>query len=193
MSTIWKVCSLMHLILGRGSFCTNYYIIRAWHGGDQPMALLKCYGTQSCFDSCRQLVCIVGCGVCYLPLKNQSVRADSWVVKSACHVKADPGSNPGQRTFAACLSLPFPVYPLSNKGVYVTVKCTVESLITGEWQYCVVCTLWLDKSVARRAPKLLQLSVTVQFHPHHRAGLTSLQHHSQYHLHSTLLWRIWHW
>ena len=38
---------------------------------------------------------------------------------------ADPGSNPGQWTFAAChtpLSLQFPDYPGSNEGAYVWKK-----------------------------------------------------------------------
>ncbi len=36
----------MHSILGRGSFCMNYCINAAWHGGDQPVALLRCNEAQ---------------------------------------------------------------------------------------------------------------------------------------------------
>ncbi len=36
----------MRSILGRGSFCMNYCINAAWHGGDQFVALLRCYEAQ---------------------------------------------------------------------------------------------------------------------------------------------------
>ncbi len=36
----------MHSILGRGSFCMNYCINAAWHGGDQSVALLRCSEAQ---------------------------------------------------------------------------------------------------------------------------------------------------
>ncbi len=36
----------MYSILGRGSFCFNYCLNSAWHGGDQFVALLRCYGSQ---------------------------------------------------------------------------------------------------------------------------------------------------
>ncbi len=32
----------MHLILGWASFCMNYCINAAWHGDNQPVALLRC-------------------------------------------------------------------------------------------------------------------------------------------------------
>ncbi len=35
----------MYSILGRGSFCFNYCLNSAWHGGDQFVALLRCYGS----------------------------------------------------------------------------------------------------------------------------------------------------
>ncbi len=60
----------MHSILGRGSFCMNYCINAAWHGGDQFVALLRCNGSPGCFDSGLQLICIVGSGVSHLPLDN---------------------------------------------------------------------------------------------------------------------------
>ncbi len=41
----------MHSILGWPSFCMNYSINAAWHGGNQPVALLKCNGSTGCFDS----------------------------------------------------------------------------------------------------------------------------------------------
>ncbi len=36
----------MHSILGWGSFCMNYCINAAWHGGNQPVALLRCNEAQ---------------------------------------------------------------------------------------------------------------------------------------------------
>ncbi len=57
-------------ILGRGSFCFNYCLNSAWHGGDQFVALLRWYGSPGCFDSGLQLICIVGSGVSHLPLDN---------------------------------------------------------------------------------------------------------------------------
>ncbi len=38
-----QVGLIMHLILGWGSFCTNYCFSAAWYGGDQPVALLRRY------------------------------------------------------------------------------------------------------------------------------------------------------
>ncbi len=57
----WKVCSFllyMYSILGRGSFCFNYCLNSAWHGGDQFVALLRWYGRPGFFDSGLQLICI---------------------------------------------------------------------------------------------------------------------------------------
>ncbi len=60
----------MHSILGRASFCMNYYINAAWHGGNQFVALLRCNGSPGCFDSGLQAICIVGSGVSHFPLDN---------------------------------------------------------------------------------------------------------------------------
>ncbi len=60
----------MHSILGWTSFCMNYCINAAWHGGNQPVALLRCNGSPGCFDSGLQVICIVGSGVSHLPLDN---------------------------------------------------------------------------------------------------------------------------
>ncbi len=40
----------MYSILGRGSFCFNYCLNSAWHGGDQFVALLRWYGSPGFFD-----------------------------------------------------------------------------------------------------------------------------------------------
>ncbi len=53
----------MYLILGRDF---NYCLNAAWHGGDQFVALLRCYGSPGFFDSGLQLICIVGSGVSHL-------------------------------------------------------------------------------------------------------------------------------
>ncbi len=41
----------MHSKLGWASFCMNYCINAAWHGGNQPVALLGCNGSSGGFDS----------------------------------------------------------------------------------------------------------------------------------------------
>ncbi len=41
----------MYSILGRGSFCFNYCLNSAWHGGDQFVALLRWYGSPGFFDT----------------------------------------------------------------------------------------------------------------------------------------------
>ncbi len=41
----------MYSILGRGSFCINYCLNSAWHGGDQFVALLRWYGSLGFFDN----------------------------------------------------------------------------------------------------------------------------------------------
>ncbi len=50
----------MYSILGRGSFCFNYCLNSAWHGGDQFVAPLRWYGSPGFFDSGLQLICIFG-------------------------------------------------------------------------------------------------------------------------------------
>ncbi len=52
------------------TFCFNYCLNSAWHGGDQFVALLRWYGSPGFFDSGLQLICIVGSGVSHLPLNN---------------------------------------------------------------------------------------------------------------------------
>ncbi len=60
----------MYSILGRGSFCFNYCLNSAWHGGDQFVALLRWYGSPGCFDSGFQLICIFWSLVSHFPLEN---------------------------------------------------------------------------------------------------------------------------
>ncbi len=50
----------MHSILGWAFFCINYCINAAWHGGDQPVTLLRCNGSPGCFDSGLQVICMLG-------------------------------------------------------------------------------------------------------------------------------------
>ncbi len=56
----------VHSILGWASFCMNYCINAARHGGDQPVALLRCNESPGCFDSGLQVICVVGSGVSHL-------------------------------------------------------------------------------------------------------------------------------
>ncbi len=56
----WEMFISMHSILGWASFCMNYCINSAWHGGNQPVALLRCNGSPCCFDSGLRVICIVG-------------------------------------------------------------------------------------------------------------------------------------
>ncbi len=58
----------MYSILGRGSFCFNYCLNSAWHGGDQFVALLRWYGSPGFFDSGLQLICIFWSLVSHFPL-----------------------------------------------------------------------------------------------------------------------------
>ncbi len=60
----------MYSILGRGSFCFNYCLTSAWHGGDQFVALLRWYGSPGFFDSGLQLICILWSLVSHFPLDN---------------------------------------------------------------------------------------------------------------------------
>ncbi len=48
----------MYSILGRGSFCFNYGLNSAWHGGDQFVTLLRWYGSPGFFDSGLQVIFI---------------------------------------------------------------------------------------------------------------------------------------
>ncbi len=58
----------IYSILGRGSFCFNYCLNSAWHGGDQFVALLRWYGNPVFFDSGLQLICIFWSLVSHFPL-----------------------------------------------------------------------------------------------------------------------------
>ncbi len=58
----------MYSILGRGSFCFNYCLNSAWHGGDQFVALLRWYVSPGFFDSGLQLICIFWSLVSHFPL-----------------------------------------------------------------------------------------------------------------------------
>ncbi len=53
-----------------GLVCMNCCINAVCHGGNQPVALLRCIGSPGCFDSGLQVICIVGSGVSHLSLDN---------------------------------------------------------------------------------------------------------------------------
>ncbi len=72
----WSSGKYVHLlykysILGRGSFCFNYCLNSAWHGGDQFVALLRWYGSPGFFDSGLQLICIFWSLVSHFTLENR--------------------------------------------------------------------------------------------------------------------------
>ena len=87
--------------LGHGSFCMNNCISAAWYGGDQPVALLRCYGNPGCFDNRLQLVCIVGSSVSHLPpgytlriLCEVQVRQIGWPVTHSNTMVSKPVTSP---------------------------------------------------------------------------------------------------
>ncbi len=87
----------MHSILGWASFPMNDCINAAWHGGNQPVALLRCNGSPGCFDSGLQVICIVGSGVSHLPLNNTlyifyvvQVRQVYWPIKHSNTIVIEP-------------------------------------------------------------------------------------------------------
>ena len=51
------------------SFCSDYCLSAVWHGGDQPVTLLRCDESPGCFDSGLHLICNVEFGIC-LPFDN---------------------------------------------------------------------------------------------------------------------------
>ncbi len=79
------------------SFCMNYCINAAWHGGNQPVALLRCNGSPGCYDSGLQVICIVGPGVSHLPLDDTpqiiygfQVRRVYWPIKHSNTMVIEP-------------------------------------------------------------------------------------------------------
>ncbi len=87
----------MHSVLGWASFCMNYCINAAWHGGNQPVALLRCSGSPGCFDSGFPVICIVVSGVSHLPLDNTpyilygvQVRQVCWPIKHSNTTVIEP-------------------------------------------------------------------------------------------------------
>ncbi len=79
-----KYVHLYAPILGWASFCMNYCINAAWHGGNKPVALLRCNGSPGCFDSGLQVICIVGSGVAQLPLDKTPYILYGVQVKRVC-------------------------------------------------------------------------------------------------------------
>ncbi len=87
----------MHSIIGWASFCLNYCINAAWHGVNQPVALLRSNGSQGYFDSGLQVICLVGSGISHLPLKNTpyilyvaQVRRVCWPIKHSNTMVIEP-------------------------------------------------------------------------------------------------------
>ncbi len=72
----------------------NYCINAAWHGGNQPVALIRCNGSPGCFDSSLRVICIVGSGVSHLPLDKilygVQVRLVCWPIKHSNTMVIEP-------------------------------------------------------------------------------------------------------
>ncbi len=75
----------------------NYCLNAAWHGDNQPVALLRCNGSTDHFDSGFQVICIVGSGVSHLPLDNTpsilygvQVRRVCWTIKHSNTMVIEP-------------------------------------------------------------------------------------------------------
>ena len=88
----------MHSVLGWGSFCISYCINAERNGVNQPLALLRGYGSPGCLDSGLQLVCIVGPRVSHLPLDNTpyifygvQIRRVCWPIKQSNLIFNKPG------------------------------------------------------------------------------------------------------
>ncbi len=67
-----KYVHLLHMYsrVSRGSFCFNYWLNSAWHGGDQFVVLLRWCGSPGFFDSGLLLICIFWSLVSHFPLDN---------------------------------------------------------------------------------------------------------------------------
>ncbi len=66
----------IHSILGWASFSMNYCISAAWHGGDRPVALLRCNEAQVAFIADFRSSALLGlglyfssCSKCHFSLK----------------------------------------------------------------------------------------------------------------------------
>ncbi len=92
----------MHSILGWASFCMNNFINAAWHGGDQPVELLRCNESPGCFDSGLQFICIVGSGVSHLPLDNTPSILYRVQVRRVCGKVPSPARKWNQHLHKAC-------------------------------------------------------------------------------------------
>ncbi len=104
----------MYSILGRGSFCFNYCLNSAWHGGDQFVALLRWYGSPGFFDSGLQLICIflVSCfsfSSWQYPIDSGYCFQDGWVCWPVKHTNLTVGHLTNFWCFWQCGQVPNPV------------------------------------------------------------------------------------
>ncbi|TRY92428.1 hypothetical protein DNTS_028996 [Danionella cerebrum] len=65
-----QVSHTLHVTPGGRHVQRSDWLNGAWHGGDQPVALLRCYGGPGCFDSGRKLLQSVGSCVSQRSLHN---------------------------------------------------------------------------------------------------------------------------
>ncbi len=85
----------MYSILGRGSFCFNYCLNSAWHGGDQFVALLRWYGSPGFFERpSAHLHCWVWCLIFLLTIPIDSLWGSGlvscWPVKHSNTMVIEP-------------------------------------------------------------------------------------------------------
>ncbi len=80
----------MHSILGWGSFCMNYCINVAWHGGHQPVALLRCNEAQvASIAAFRSSALLVLVSLIFL-LTIVQVRRVCWPIKHSNTMVIEP-------------------------------------------------------------------------------------------------------
>ncbi len=102
----------MYSILGRGSFCFNYCLNSAWHGGDQFVALLMWYGSPGFFDSGLQLSCICWSLVSHFPLDIDSLWGSGLVSLLASQAHQHHGHLTNFWGFWQCGQVPNPAVKL---------------------------------------------------------------------------------
>ncbi len=66
----------MHSILGWTSFCMNYCINASWHGGDQPVALLRCNEAQVALIAAFRSSALLG--LVSLIISSLTVKTSHW-------------------------------------------------------------------------------------------------------------------
>ncbi len=178
----------MHSILGLVSFCMNYCINAAWHGGNEPVALLRCNESPGYFDSGLQVICIVGSGVSHLPLDNTpyilygvQVRRVCWPIKHSDTMVIEPAFG-SFGTVGSCQVL------LENE---ISISIKLVSRRKHEVLYNVLvdgCWLWTSENTVNQHQQMtwqLKSSLTVETSHWTSINMDSVPLHS-----SSRLWDL---